>query len=88
LTGLEPQRHFRVNLFTKVSEPGHFSALQKSIKFHAIGFFSEADTPEFSSILIYKNTEQSICTEMRWHDAMLISMIIKLGRYLNEWLVN
>jgi hypothetical protein len=46
--------------------------------FHAIGFFNKADTLESSSILLYYNTEQSINTEMRWHDAALINKIIKL----------
>jgi hypothetical protein len=37
--------------------------LPKLVKFHVIGFFNEADTLEFSSILTYYFKEQSIYTQ-------------------------
>jgi len=46
----------------------------KKSKFHAIGFFNEADTLESSSALIYSRAKQtqSIYTQNGWHTTMLI----------------
>jgi hypothetical protein len=47
--------------------------------FRAIGFYNEADTLEFSSILIYSTSEQSIYTQNGWHKAALIKHKLKGG---------
>ncbi len=42
--------------------------------FGAIGFFNEAETHEYSSILIYSLQGQGIYTQKRWPKAILIKM--------------
>jgi hypothetical protein len=42
------------------------------IKFRAIGFFSEAGTLEFSSLLIFSFKAQSIYTQKMWQKVILI----------------
>ncbi len=39
-----------------------------------LGFTNEADTFKSSSVLIYQDTEQSIYTQIKLHDAALIKM--------------
>jgi len=44
---------------------------------------NEADTLKSSLLLIYSDTEQSIYTQMRWHDAAIIKMVLVYGRVQN-----
>jgi hypothetical protein len=48
-------------------------------KFHAIEFFNEADTLEFSSILIYSQSKAGLYTLLGQQGSILIMALIKLG---------
>jgi len=50
----------------------YFDCTAYTLIFVQLVILSEADTFKSTSILIYSNVEQSIYTQMRWHDATLI----------------
>jgi hypothetical protein len=44
---------------------------------HAIVFYNEADTLEYSSLLIYSQLQTGLYTQINWQEAMFIETVIK-----------